>query len=155
MGRFVAQDPLGLAAGQNLYAYVGNNPIGLTDPLGEDWKSNVLIGLCLLNLCQNPPWLPSDPPQNNSSPLTPPSLPGSKPPGPSQGFAPKPPTAAEKCPAPKPQPNPAGEGPQLEPAPTPKPAPTPPVEPVPPGVAPPWAPWLLAIPLMLYSPDAR
>ncbi|GEM_PF-1907054 len=33
-GRFTTQDPIGLLAGPNLYAYVGNNPINLTDPWG-------------------------------------------------------------------------------------------------------------------------
>ncbi|WP_414720166.1 RHS repeat-associated core domain-containing protein [Trinickia sp.] len=33
-GRFVGQDPIELARGANLYAYVNGDPIDLTDPLG-------------------------------------------------------------------------------------------------------------------------
>jgi RHS repeat-associated protein len=33
-GRFISEDPAGFAGGPNLYGYVGNNPIGFTDPLG-------------------------------------------------------------------------------------------------------------------------
>jgi RHS repeat-associated protein len=32
--RFVSEDPIGLAGGYNLYAYAGNSPEGLNDPLG-------------------------------------------------------------------------------------------------------------------------
>ncbi len=34
LGRFLTRDPLGEAAGTNLYRYVNNNPISLSDPLG-------------------------------------------------------------------------------------------------------------------------
>ncbi|MGH7466187.1 MAG: RHS repeat-associated core domain-containing protein, partial [Longimicrobiales bacterium] len=33
-GRWTQEDPLGVAAGTNLYAYVGNNPASYTDPFG-------------------------------------------------------------------------------------------------------------------------
>lgn len=34
--RFISQDRIGFAGGINLYAYAGNNPISLMDPLGTD-----------------------------------------------------------------------------------------------------------------------
>jgi RHS repeat-associated protein len=33
-GRFLTQDPIGLAGGTNLYAYAGNDPVGFSDPFG-------------------------------------------------------------------------------------------------------------------------
>jgi len=32
--RFISEDPIGFKGGFNLYAYVENNPVNLTDPLG-------------------------------------------------------------------------------------------------------------------------
>jgi len=32
--RFIAEDPIGLVAGTNLYSYANNNPVNFTDPLG-------------------------------------------------------------------------------------------------------------------------
>ncbi|MBP9091525.1 RHS repeat-associated core domain-containing protein [bacterium] len=34
LGRFLQPDPIGMAGGMNLYAYVGNSPLGAVDPYG-------------------------------------------------------------------------------------------------------------------------
>jgi RHS repeat-associated protein len=36
LGRFISEDPIGLAGGINSYGYVGNNPLGATDSSGLD-----------------------------------------------------------------------------------------------------------------------
>ena len=37
LGRFLQTDPIGYAAGANIYAYVGGDPVNLVDPLGTLW----------------------------------------------------------------------------------------------------------------------
>jgi RHS repeat-associated protein len=38
LGRFISEDPIGVAGGTTLYAYSGNNPTNLSDPLGTNPK---------------------------------------------------------------------------------------------------------------------
>jgi len=46
LGRFLTPDPIGFAGGQtNLYAYVGNNPVGRVDPEGYEMSWEESMGL--------------------------------------------------------------------------------------------------------------
>jgi RHS repeat-associated protein len=36
LGRFISEDPIGIAGGINLYAYAGNDPVNFFDPSGLD-----------------------------------------------------------------------------------------------------------------------
>jgi len=44
--RWLTRDPLGMADGLNVYAYVGNHPIGFNDPLGLSVLSGVCTCVC-------------------------------------------------------------------------------------------------------------
>jgi RHS repeat-associated protein len=64
MKRFISEDPMGLAAGLNEYAYAGNNPKKFRDPFGKDWQSDMTSAFCPDGMCL----LPSPPPNPGIDP---------------------------------------------------------------------------------------
>jgi len=103
IGRFISQDPAGLSAGLNLYAYAGDDPVDYRDPLGLDRGAGYGFGANPgmgpdggsgdpagpsdpsgpSSPPQGPPTPPAPPPQTPQPPQPPPCSPGSSPsPGP-------------------------------------------------------------------------
>lgn len=67
LGRFISEDPIGIAGGLNLYAYAGNDPVNAMDPSGTDpdCPDVNLFGHCQLDdlVIPNPP-LPASTPDS-------------------------------------------------------------------------------------------
>lgn len=83
-GRWLSRDPLGEWAGTNLYTYVGNNPIGQTDPTG------LMVGFWEPQPAPQPPapifspptaYPPLPPPSQGRPSGHPPALPNGRPAG--------------------------------------------------------------------------
>lgn len=47
LGRYLQADPLGLAAGQSLYGYVGGSPLNYVDPAGLQFRTTCMDGVCV------------------------------------------------------------------------------------------------------------
>ena len=45
--RFISQDPVGVQDGDNLYAYVGGNPLARVDPFGLSWEYSQSSGMLI------------------------------------------------------------------------------------------------------------
>ncbi len=92
LGRWTSCDPAGQVDGPNLYAYVRNNPVQMSDPSGTEGVYDEDLGICVEEnpTCnpQNPAGLTSVPPPTSirtvpsRQPAAPPSQPASPPPAP-------------------------------------------------------------------------
>jgi RHS repeat-associated protein len=140
--RFVSEDPLGIAAGLNVYAYVNNNPLKFVDPLGldlqdadiipagfRDFCKGAFLALCLI--LNNPANLPS---------TGAPTSPTIEEPGTPEGPRPGSPNFREPAPVPT---TPEVEGPN-----TPPNTGRPPVQ----GPPPPWIPPFEFFPFFFLPP---
>lgn len=98
LGRWISEDPLGMADGANLYRYVRNDPANKLDPTGrvaivDDLAALFVIGIVItalatVALINNPPVIPPTAPLDPDLPANPPSVPvpvPAPPPGPPPG----------------------------------------------------------------------
>ena len=71
--RFLSEDPIGLAGGANVYAYVGGNPISYVDPLGLDltvsFNGSAAAGAGHVGFSVNSPNTVGQRPQPGQNPL--------------------------------------------------------------------------------------
>jgi RHS repeat-associated protein len=78
IGRWLSRDPLvnaEVSQGSNLYAYVGNNPINLTDPYGRDWLNKLARAAALIYELGQSMTGKGDPPAKDPPPVTAPESP--------------------------------------------------------------------------------
>ena len=68
LSRFISEDPLGIAAGPNVYGYVDGNPVSFVDPFGLASSCARIIAqcafyaMCLINGTRPPPSVTQPPP---------------------------------------------------------------------------------------------
>ena len=84
IGRFISQDPSGLAAGLNLYEYAGDDPVNFDDPLGLNSRPSGLAGggfppVCTFLVCMTFGGNPTPTPPNNPGPGNPSNNPPNNP----------------------------------------------------------------------------
>ena len=85
IGRFISQDPSGLAAGLNLYEYAGDDPVNFDDPLGLNSRPSGPAGggfppVCTFLVCMTFGGNPAPTPPNNPGPANPSDNPNPCPP---------------------------------------------------------------------------